>query len=504
MRLEKPEIHWNALDVLAHQVVGLTIDFGEISINDAWKTVKRCYAYKDLSYEKFLQVLEFLEQIKLIRVQDSKIIKTRKGLLYYIENLSMIPDEKSYDVIDISTRSKIGVLHEEFVSKHGTPGTIFIIRGLPWKIEKIERNKVFVSLEKDFESAIPSWEGELLPVPFEIAQKAQEIKKKLIYELEELKGQENFFIPDPSEVVIEGYKDWIIIHAPFGTKVNDTLSRVISYEISTRYGVVVGIKTDPYRILLKVHGVQKEDVKNILKSLPLEIEDVLRRSLENTDLFLWKFSHVAKRFGVIRKDADYSKTTLKRIAQSLRESPVYEETFNEIFVEKLDIRRTKEIIKAIKDGEIKIRIVNRERPSPLAVLGLEQVVSDVLISGKWRETLKLVKERLENMEFYFICMNCKTTYKIKVKDWKPMKCEKCFGEYFGVLKELKFDEKTLNATAELLKYYGKLFLLAYAGRGISYITASRILRQSRSEEDLIQRIIEEEKRFFKIRRWIFK
>jgi len=503
MFLEEPEIHWKALDVLAHQIVGLTIDFGEISIENAWKTVRRCFIYKDLTFEEFEELLNFLSEIKLIRLADKKIIKTRKGLFYYLENLSMIPDEKSYDVINISTKSKIGVLHEEFVSKHGTPGTIFIIRGLPWKIEKIEKNKVFVSLEKDLESAIPSWEGELLPVPYEVAQKAQYIKKRLINKIPELKGQEAFFIPDPNIIFLESYKDWIVIHAPFGTKVNDTLSRIISYIISQKYGVIVGIRTDPYRILLKIHGVTKEDVKNILLNLPINIENILRKSLENTDLFLWKFSHVAKRFGVIRKDADYSKMTLKRILENLKETPVYEETFNEIFVEKLDILKTKEVIQKIHDGKIKVIVVNKDKPSPLAVLGLEQVVSDVLISEKWREILDLVKERLENTELYFVCMNCKTIYKLKVKDWTPMKCEKCFGEYFGVLKELKFDERTLNATAELLKYYGKKFLLAYAGKGISYITASRILKDVKSNEDLILKIIEEEKRFFKIKKWIF-
>jgi len=503
MKLEKPEIHWKALDVLAHQIVGLTIDFGEIDINKAWETVKRCYVYKDLTYEEFLEVLNFLNEIKLIRLdkESGKIIKTRKGHMYYIENLSMIPDEKSYDVIDVATRMKIGVLHEEFVAKHGNPGTIFILRGLPWKIEKIEKDKVYVSLEKDFESAIPSWEGELLPVPFEVALEAQDLKGSLIDQIEELKGQERYFIPSSKVVYIEQYKDWFIIHAPFGTKVNDTLSRIISHIISQKYGIVVGIKTDPYRIMLKAGYIKRKHIKEVLESLPENIEEILEISVVNTDLFLWKFSHVAKRFGVIRKDADYSKSTLRRILQHLIGTPVYKETLNEIFIEKFDIENTKKIIRMIKSGEIKVEILLNEIPSPLAAIGLEEYVSDVLISDKWREIIRLVKERLYETEFTLICMACKSQYRIKVKDYdENFKCSKCGGMYFGVAKSEEDieNESKLNITADLLKSYGKKFLFVYAGKGISYISAIAILRKNIQDEDeLVKEIIEFEKKSIK-------
>jgi len=503
MQLEKPEIHWKALDVLAHQIVGLTIDFGEIEINKAWETVKRCYAYKDLTYEEFLEVLNFLNDIKLIKLdkENGKIIKTRKGHMYYIENLSMIPDEKSYDVIDVATRMKIGILHEEFVAKHGNPGTVFILRGLPWKIEKIEKDKVFVSLEKDFESAIPSWEGELLPVPFEIAMEAQDLKSSLINEIDDLKGQERYFIPFSKKIYIEQYKDWFIIHAPFGTKVNDTLSRIISHIISQKYGIVVGIKTDPYRIILKAGYIKRKHIKEVLESLPENIEDILEISVVNTDLFLWKFSHVAKRFGVIRKDADYSKSTLRRILQHLVGTPVYKETLNEIFIEKFDIENTKKVIRMIKNGEIQVEILLNEIPSPLAAIGLEEYVSDVLISDKWREIIRLVKERLYETEFTLVCMACKSKYKIKVKDYNEgFKCEKCSGTYFGVAKseEDVYNEDKLYITADMLKSYGKRFLFVYAGRGISYISALAILRKSIQDDDeLVKEIIEFEKKSIK-------
>ncbi|RDD52724.1 hypothetical protein BA065_00390 [Nanoarchaeota archaeon NZ13-N] len=503
MKLEKPEIHWKALDVLANQIVGLTIDFGEIEVNKAFETIKRCYVYKDLTYEEFLEVLNFLNEIKLVKFDEEgrKIVKTRKGHMYYIENLSMIPDEKSYDVIDVATRMKIGVLHEEFVAKHGNPGTVFILRGLPWKIEKVEKDRIFVSLEKDFESAIPSWEGELLPVPFEVAIEAHELKADFIGKVDELRGQDRYFIPSSREIYIEQYKDWFVIHSPFGTKVNDALSRIISHFISQKYGIVVGIKTDPYRIILKAGYIKKKNIKEVLESLPEDIEDILESSVVNTDLFLWKFSHVAKRFGVIRKDADYSKSTLRRILQHLIGTPVYRETLNEIFIEKFDIENTKKVIRMIKSGEIKVEISLNEIPSPLAAIGLEEYVSDVLISDKWREIVRLVKERLYETEFTLVCMACKSKYKIKVKDYdEGFKCERCGGNYFGVAKSEEdiYKEDKLYITADMLKTYGRRFLFVYAGRGISYISAIGILRKNiKDEDELVKEVIEFEKKSIK-------
>lgn len=503
MRLEKPEIHYNALDVLANQIVGIVLEYGEVDINFVWNTIKRSYIYKDLKYEEFLEVINFLDSIKIIRFDkdNNKLIKTRKGLFYFLDNISMIPDEKSYNVYDITTGQKIGILHEEFVAKHGNLGTIFILKGLPWKIEKIDRNKIYVSLENDFESAIPSWEGELLPVPFDVAQEAQEIKKELM-DREELKNQELYFYPDKNNIYIEQYKDWFIIHAPFGNKVNDSISRIISQIISEKYGIVVGIKTDPYRILLKAGFISKEDIKEIIENIkPEEIEEILERAIVNTDLFIWKFTHVAKRFGVIRKDADYSKSTVRRIMEHLINTPVYRETLNELFIEKLDLKNTKKVFEKIKNGEIKVNIVDKETLSPLGILGLEQYVSDVLISDKWREILKLVKERIENTEMILVCMACKTKYKIKVKDYdEGFKCKKCGGQYFGVAKNERDieDEAKLNVTAELLKNYGKRFLFIYAGRGISYLSAKFLLKKEyKNEEELLLDMIEYEKRGIK-------
>jgi len=62
---------------------------------------------------------------------------------------------------------------------------------------------------------------------WKVAQEAQEIKRDLL-NFDELRNQELYFYPSKNNIYIEQYRDWFIIHSPFGNKINDALSRLIS------------------------------------------------------------------------------------------------------------------------------------------------------------------------------------------------------------------------------------------------------------------------------------
>jgi len=63
-------------------------------------------------------------------------------------------------------------------------------------------------------------------------------------------------------------------------------------------GLLLGIKTDPYRIMLKAGYITKENIKEVFENIDLDnVENILEKAIVNTDLFLWRFSHVAKNLG---------------------------------------------------------------------------------------------------------------------------------------------------------------------------------------------------------------
>jgi ATP-dependent Lhr-like helicase len=88
----------------------------------------------------------------------------------------MIPEEKQFLVVDESSDSAIGVLDEAFMAEYGKPGIKFIIRGSPWRIlPHVSEEKVYVKPVDDPTGAIPSWIGEEIPVPFEVAQEVAQL-----------------------------------------------------------------------------------------------------------------------------------------------------------------------------------------------------------------------------------------------------------------------------------------------------------------------------------------
>ncbi|MDI6806296.1 MAG: DEAD/DEAH box helicase [Candidatus Aenigmarchaeota archaeon] len=64
--LEKIKFHEKSLDVLAHQIVGLTLDFGRMDVEKAFEIIKNAYPYKRLSLDEFLRVCRQLEKLGLI------------------------------------------------------------------------------------------------------------------------------------------------------------------------------------------------------------------------------------------------------------------------------------------------------------------------------------------------------------------------------------------------------------------------------------------------------
>src|SRR5207245_296847 len=105
---------------------------------------------------------------------------TPKGRRYYFENLSTIRDERRYPVMDLTSQRQVGILGEEFMMIKAREGLHFIIRGRPWKIERIGKDgMVYVTPASDPNAMIPGWDGEMLPVPFGLAQRVGRIRKEI-------------------------------------------------------------------------------------------------------------------------------------------------------------------------------------------------------------------------------------------------------------------------------------------------------------------------------------
>jgi len=533
---EKINVHELALDVLATQIVGLSLDEYELTDEKIYRIIKRAYPYRNLSKAKFYEILKFLEGLRLIWLNPTKngyiIRRRKKGFQYYFENLSTIPDTIQYRVVSIIEGEPIGNLDEEFIAEHGQPGNKFIFSGRAWKIIQIEKRNVIVEPIEDIESAIPSWEGELIPVPYEVAEEVGILRRiALNQDLEKFnidknskeeikkiieKQKSTHTVPDEKIFLIENYKDFIILHSCCGSLVNETIGKYLAAKLSELTGVSVNIKSDPYRIILQTVA-KPEQVKKILENSD-DIEEVLTKSIEMSTLFKWRFIHVARRFGILSREARYDKINVSKIIEQYKNTPVYEETLREIFLEKLDLEKSKIIINKIKKGNIKIKI----EPG-LSILGENALIkqfSDVIKPRvPEKEIFLAFKRRLLSTRVRLICVNCgeyMNILPVREVEEQPIcpKCRSCLIAVLGrgktnaikivkkKIKKAKMSEdeikefQNIRRSADLVAVYGKKAVMALAGRGIGPQTAARILSMLQpTKEKLLMDILLAEKEF---------
>jgi len=551
--LEPMKMHENALDVLAHQIVGITRDKYRISLDEVYRIVKRAYPYRNLTKEQFMSVCRQLNNLRLIFLNEDDTIKTsRNGLLYYFENLSTIPDTRSYFVINTIASEKIGSLDEEFVALHAQEGVTFIIKGEPWQIITIDGRRIFVELSGDVDAAIPGWEGDLMPVPFEVAQEVgllRRIISDMLFEktnkeeiLEDVKRKypvddnsakkmigliskqlKYGIIPTDKKVLIENQDNVMILHTCLGTKGNETLGRMLSTILTAKIGSV-GLKTDPYRVILHLQIIDTDLIEDALfKTKSEHVEGLLELNLSNSRLFQWRFIHVAKRFGVIRKDAEYGQRWLSRIIDLYQRTPAWEETLREIKTDKLDIDAVKDFLEKIQKKEI--NIIFKEGLSPIGKLGIKHRPELIGPEKPDLQVLDIFEKRLNEKKVRLICLNCGDwTRTFRVKDLpKEIRCSNCKAKLIGVVrpsqieyqhiikKKLKgtgltteemrrFDK--FEKTSDLVIVYGPRAVKALAVRGIGPKTASRILRgMYNTEKDFVKALLDAERQFIRTKRF---
>jgi ATP-dependent Lhr-like helicase len=473
-----------------------------------------------------------------------------RGFDYYFSQLSTIPDTKNYKVFNMLDNSFVGVVDEEFVALHGETNTTFIIKGSTWRIASIEGDKVLVEPTEDIEAAIPGWEGELIPVPFEVAQEVgqvrgliknlltkkksekeimSEIKKKYPIDdncakemIDVIKKQKD--VPDGKTILIEDSDDLIVIHTCFGTLVNETLGRYITSLLTSRIGSVA-LKTDPYRIILQFQKKNLELLKEVLfETNPEHFRSYLEMSIGKGELFEWKFVHVAKRFGAISRGAELGKVRIKRIVEDYVGTPIYKETIRELETEKLDIEKTEDIIKKIQKKEIPV--VFKSGLSNLGKIGIKHKYAEVVGPDKPElEIFEMFKKRLLNTKMRLVCTNCgewEQTYFVKEMP-DDIKCKKCGARSLAPLKhkiigaaklvkkilkespltaEEKKNSERLKEVSDLYLVYRSKVAKVLAGRGVGPQTAKRIMaKYHKTDDDLLRDILNAEREFIKNKKY---
>ncbi|RLF28663.1 MAG: hypothetical protein DRN05_03480, partial [Thermoplasmata archaeon] len=165
--LEFFSVRQNPLSVLTNQIISIVLQYGHIDGEKVYSIVRRAYPFHSLTWRVFQNILQELKSHHTIWVDEKNgsgivLAKRMSSRKYFLDNISMIPDEKTYHVVDIGSRRKIGTLDESFVLNYGYEGADFILRGKTWTIIKREDDEILVAPAEEI-GTVPSWIGEDIP-----------------------------------------------------------------------------------------------------------------------------------------------------------------------------------------------------------------------------------------------------------------------------------------------------------------------------------------------------
>jgi len=563
--LEPTLVHIKPLDVLAHQLVGLSLDNAETRIEDIYNLVKLAYPFKEITMDELQEVLNFLTSIAIVSFRDGVLKRRKKGRMYYYENLGMINDERRYPFIDAVTDRIIGTVGDEFWTLRARVGLTVILKGRVWKILQIddERGVLHVVPAEDPLAAHPGWDGELISVPIEVARDAGVLRSVIEHELgnqsmeetvktlaerynsdisamsaavEEINAQivAGFPVPSNKQLLLEAYQRYLIIHSSYGERVNRTIGAILDAMLS-EHDLIYSWWNDPYRILIeaprKLDKFDLEKINNLLGSISSkDAEDRLNEFIENRFPFGYRMKFIAERFGVIPRGKTMGPERLENLYVRFKDTPIHKETLREVNMEILDLENTKKIFDHIRNGEIilKQKLVKKASPLSMHILEKYSDVAELMESKLTSENqLDYMKKSLGSRNITLACMNCSEwtdTSRLREIDERPT-CQNCGSgllatlyrnqnpdEFLTLLKHFKqgdpvSDEakETLTKarkTADLVLSYGKQAITSLNVRGIGPVTSYQILsRMIQIEKEFYAALLKAKIQYMKTRQY---
>ncbi|WP_254862712.1 DEAD/DEAH box helicase [Halovivax gelatinilyticus] len=547
--VESAGIHEGSLDVVANQIPAIVRSSGPTFVDDAYDIVRRAYPFRTLPRETFVEVLSELHRNRIVWYDeaDERIESSGNTWQYVYSNLSMIPDEETYEVHDIASGGQIGTLDERFVVNFASPGEIFIQRGEMWRIAEVDDDDgvVKVSPIENPAGEVPSWIGQEIPVPYDVAQEVGEIRsvaepqfadgadeiavareletrypsdhETLTSAISQLERQVAADQPMPTadRIVVERQGRTVVVNAALGHRTNETLGRVLTSLLGQQSGSSIGLDVDPYRIELEVPtAVATSDIVSVIEETdPAHVETIVELGLKNSDALAFRLAQVSGKFGALKRWQGSGRMSNERLLAALEGTPMYEESIREVFHEDLDPESAASVLESIQSGSIELQTVRGRtsvgsggRSSGKELLAPENADASII---------ETVKERIQNDRIILLCTHCTewlSRTKVRRVSDQPT-CPECGSTRIAALnpwadevvdavragqKDDEQHEMTQRAfhAASLVQSHGKKAVIALAARGVGPHNAARIINKLREDEAAFYRdILSQERQY---------
>lgn len=415
--IEETHIPENCLDVLSQQIVA------EVAAKDwhrfeLYTLFRQSYCYRHLTEPTFNRVVEMLSgqyanlelRVLLPRITFDKIndqlIARRASRLLAIMNGGTIADRGYYGVYLSSKNTRLGEMEEEFVFESRV-GDVFYLGNNEWRIDQITRDRIMVSPLGSPKPRAPFWKGEPFFREFSTSEKVGDFREELGEHIQSgnarqwlkacsnadphiaqgllnyLKNQRQSTnsIPTSKEITVEFFRDavdepQIVVHSPFGGKVNGAWCLALVAFLESRYNLSVQYSYNDDGLIIRLMDVVgPPPLQSLFKLSAKELEELFVNSVGNTPLFMILFRHNATRALLLQRSRIDKRIPLwlqrlraADLFQAVKENqnfPIIAETYRECLQDIFDITNFKKIIDRIHTGKIKLHFVETQSPSPM-------------------------------------------------------------------------------------------------------------------------------------------
>lgn len=348
--IEETRIPRNPLDVLAQQVVAMTV-MDRWTGTDLLATVQRAAPFETLTREVFDGVLgmlagayptdEFAElkpRVVWDRVTDT-IEGRRDARVVAVTSGGTIPDRGLFGVFMAGEAGtpgrRVGELDEEMVYelRAGMHGDVIVLGASSWRVEEIGPDRVIVSPAPGVPGKLPFWKGDAIGRPIELgralgaftaelerdlangpkgrAAASQRLRER--HDLDE-RAADNLLaylederestgaLPTDTRIVVERFRDelgdWrLTLLTPFGGRIHAPWSLALEHRLHERLGMEVATiwSDDGIAIRLPEGETSLDGVEELLFPDPDEVEDLVVEGVANSALFASRFRENAAR-----------------------------------------------------------------------------------------------------------------------------------------------------------------------------------------------------------------
>ncbi len=408
----------NALDVLAQLIVAMVAsDDPEWTAGELYDFVRRAYPYHALSRSAFDETVAMLAgkypsdvaaeldaRISWDRVTD-RLTPSRSARMVATISGGTIPDRGLYTV-NLPDRTRLGELDEEFVHESRV-GDAFQLGSSTWRIQAIEHDRVVVVPAPGAPARLPFWHGEFMARSSHLTRRVGTLRRALdgartredlaaigeeysadeptvrsLAEYVQAQRAATETVPDDQELVLEFFRDEVgsvrmVLHAPFGGRVNAPWGMALGRRMRERLGVEVQVLTTDDGLMLRLPDLAGAPPVDVIRSLSaVEAEQLILEEVGASSLFGARFRMNAARAlllprGNPRRRMPLWLQRLKALdlLQAVREFPAFPilmETYREVLQDTFDMGALREVLGRIATGALPIRVVATEVASPFA------------------------------------------------------------------------------------------------------------------------------------------